>query len=92
VATLLRNIVLTAANNAGIAQSKVLSKVVEVVVGAFVIFVALEQLRIGIRITELTVGIILGSIGLGAALAFGLGCKDIAGKSVAEMMDKLKKK
>lgn len=92
VATLLKNIVQTAANNAGLAQSKLLSKAVEVIVVVFAVVVALEQLNIGIRITELTMAIILGSIGLGAALAFGLGCKEIAGKSVAEFIDKLKKK
>jgi len=91
IATLLKNIVTTAANNAGVAQAKVLSKVVEVVIMVFAILVALEQLNIGIRITELTVGIILGSIGLGCALAFGLGCKDIAGRYMNEAIDKLKK-
>lgn len=91
LATLLRNIVTTAANNAGVAQAKILSKVVEVIIMVFAILVALEQLNIGIRITELTVGIILGSIGLGCALAFGLGCKDIAGRYINEAIDKLKK-
>lgn len=91
-ATLLRNIVQTASNNAGLSQGKILSAVVETIVIAFAIFVSLEQLRIGIRITELTVAIILGSVGLGLALAFGLGCKDIAGKFVNEQIDKLKKK
>jgi len=92
VATLLKNIVQTAANNAGLHQSKVLAQIVETVVIAFAVFVGLEQLQIGIRVTELTVSIILGSLGLGLALAFGLGCKDIAGKFVAEFVEKLKKK
>jgi hypothetical protein len=90
--TLLKNIVQTAANNAGLSQSKLLAQVVESVVIAFAIFVGLEQLKIGIRITELTISIVLGSVGLGLALAFGLGCKDIAGKFVAELTEKLKKK
>ena len=91
VATVLKNIVQTAANNAGLAQSKIFSKVVEVVVVAFSIFIALEQLKIGVRITELTVGIVLGSLGLGLALSFGLGCRDLAGKFMAEFIEKLKK-
>jgi hypothetical protein len=90
--TLLKNIVQTAANNAGLSQGKLLAQIVETVVIAFAIFVGLEQLRIGIRITELTVAIVLGSLGLGLALAFGLGCKDIAGKFIAELVEKLKKK
>ena len=92
VSTLLKNIVQTAASNAGLNQGKLLAQVVETVVIAFAIFVGLEQLQIGIRITELTISIILGSVGLGLALAFGLGCKDIAGKFVAELTEKLKKK
>jgi len=91
-ATILRNIVLTAANNAGLSQGKILGKAVEVIIVLFAIFVALEQLNIGIRITELTLAIALGSIGLGLALAFGLGCRDIAGKFVSDFVDKLKKK
>jgi hypothetical protein len=92
VATLLRNIVQTAANNAGLSQSKLLSKVVEVVVIVFVVIAALEQLNIGIKITELTLSIILGAIGLGFALAFGLGCKEIAGRYVGDLIEKLKTK
>lgn len=89
--TILKSIVQTAANNAGLSQGKLLTQVVETVVIAFAIFIGLEQLQIGIRITELTVAIILGSLGLGLALAFGLGCKDIAGRFMSELVEKLKK-
>lgn len=91
-ATALKNIVKTAANNAGFGQGKMLGQIVEAVVMIFTIFVGLEQLNIGVRVTELTVGIILGSLGLALALAFGLGCREIAGKFVAELVEKLKKK
>jgi len=91
-ATALKNIVKTAANNAGLSQGKLLGQIVEVVVMIFTVFVGLEQLNIGIRVTELTVAIVLGSLGLGLALAFGLGCREIAGKFVAELVEKLKKK
>ena len=77
-ATILKNIVVTAANNSGVSQGKLLGKVAEIIVIAFAVFVGLEQLKIGIRITQLTLSIALGSIGLALALAFGLGCKDIA--------------
>ena len=91
-ATILKNLVVTAANNAGLNQGKLLGKVVEVIVFAFAIFVGLEQLRIGIQITQLTISIVLGSIGFGLALAFGLGCKDIAGKFMSDFIEKMKKK
>jgi hypothetical protein len=92
VATLLKNIVLTAANNAGLSQGTFLSKVVEVIVVVFAILIALEQLGIGVKVTEITLSIILGSAGLGLALAFGLGCKEQAGRFVNELVEKLKKK
>ncbi len=91
-ATLLRNIVKTAANNAGISHAQLFSKLVEVIVILFSIVIALEQLNIAIQITQVTLAIILGAIGLGLALAFGLGCRDIAGRAVNDFIEKLKKK
>jgi hypothetical protein len=92
IATLLKALVQTAANNAGVSQANFLSQVVNVVVMVFAIAIALEQLNIGAKIIELTITVILGSLGLGVALAFGLGCKDLVGKTVAEFIDKFKKK
>ena len=60
---------------------------------AYVVFalaITLEQLNIGRTVIGLAVNIILASLGLGFALAIGLGCKDIVGKAVAEWVDKLK--
>lgn len=92
VATLLSNIVQAASNNAGIAQSGLLGKIVEAIVMIFAIAMALEQLNIGAKIIELTITIVLGSIGLATAIAFGLGCKEQAGKAIAELVDKIKRK
>jgi len=92
VASLLKNIVKAAASNIGLSQANLLSKICEVVIMVFAVAIALQQLNIGARIIELTISIILGAIGLGLALSFGLGCKEIAGKSVADFLEKLKKK
>jgi len=92
VATLLKAVVQTAANNAGVSQANLLSQIANVVIMVFAVAIALEQLNIGAKIIELTITIVLGSLGLGVALAFGLGCKDLIGKSVAEFLDKIKKK
>ena len=91
VATVLKNIVQTAANNAGLSQVKVLGKVVEVAAMVFAVAIALEQLNIGAKIIELIISIVLASLGLGLALAFGLGCKDMAAKFLSELADKFKK-
>ena len=92
VATLMSNVVQTAASNAGLSQAKLLGSIVQVVIVVFAAAITLEQLGIGAKIIELTISIILGSIGLGMALAFGLGCKDIAGKAMGEILDRIKKK
>jgi len=92
VATLLSNIVKTAANNAGVAQAKLLGKVVEVVVIIFAIAITLEQLGIAARIIELTITMVLASLGLGFALAFGMGCRDIAARFMSDLIDSLKSK
>lgn len=92
VASFLASIVQTASTNAGIGQSKFLGKLVEAVVIIFVIAMALEQLNIGKSVVGLAVNIILASLGLAIALAFGLGCRDIAGKFVADTIEKIRTK
>jgi len=92
VSTILKNIVKTTVGNAGISHGKLLGDIVVTIVICFAVFMALEQLKIGIMVTELTLGIVLGSIGLGLALAFGLGCRDAAGKFVNELIEQIKKK
>ncbi len=92
VATLLSNIVQTAAMNAGLSQAKLLGKVSEGVVIIFAVLITLEQLGIGAKIIEIITGVVLGSLGLGAALAFGLGCRDIAEKYVSDLIEKIKSK
>jgi len=92
IASLLRNIIQTAASNAGISHVNALGKIVEIMIIVFAIAIALEQLNIGAKIIELIVGILLGSMGLAVGLAFGLGCKDIAARYTSDFIDKLKTK
>ena len=92
VATLLSNIVKTAANNAGVSQAKLLGKAVEVVVIIFAVAISLEQLGIAAKVIELTISIILASLGLSVALAFGLGCRDLAAKFISDLIENLKSK
>ncbi len=92
VATMLRNIIQTAATNAGLSQAKFLAKLVEVIVVVFAALVTFEQLGIAPRLIELIVSIVLASFGLAFGLAFGFGCQDIAKKTLNDLMDKLKSK
>ncbi|MFA5430357.1 MAG: hypothetical protein WC329_04290 [Candidatus Omnitrophota bacterium] len=89
ISNLLKNMVSAAANNAGLSEGRLLSRIVEVIVMIFVIALAMDHLNIGARIVELTVGIILASLGLGLAIAIGLGCKDIIGRIAGDFIEKL---
>ena len=92
IASVLKNIVHTAATNAGIAQANLLSRIVEVIVIVFAIAMALQQLNIRATVIELAITILLASAGLAVAIAFGLGCKDIAARHMSDWIEKLKSK
>ena len=91
ISTLVASVVRTATANVGFAQAGLLGKVAQVAIVVFAILIALEVLNIG-KILTSAMNIVLGAIGLGVALAFGLGCKDIAADLVADIVAKLKKK
>ena len=82
-ATLLSTFVTTTTTNAGVPQARLLGRITQVVM-------TLEQLKIASTVINLVIWIVMGAIGLACAIAFGLGCKDIAGKAVKEAVDKLK--
>jgi len=84
-------IVRTSASNAGIKNAKMLAQITQSLIIIFAVIVAIEQLQIATTLIVLAVNVILVSIGLGFALAFGLGCKDIAAKTMQEMMGSFKK-
>lgn len=91
LANFVSTIVRTSAGNAGIKKSKLLGHVTQTVIIIFSIIIAIEQLKIATTLIVLAVNVLLISIGLGIAIAFGLGCKDIAGKYVQNLVDSLKK-
>ncbi len=92
LATFLGKTITTAASNAGVEQASLLGRIVETIVIIFSIIIVFEQLQIGANVFTWIVIITLSSLGLGFAIAFGLGCKDIVGKLVADAIEKLKAK
>ncbi len=86
-ATFLSSTVRTAASNSGIAQPQLLGQAVQTVIVVFSIVAALKQLQI--QLVGEAFLIILGAVSFGAALAFGLGCKDLAGRWVSNLVDQL---
>lgn len=84
----LGSIVRTTAMNAGVVFARLLGQISQLIVIVFTIALALEQLNIGTRVITLSINIVLGTIGLACALAFGLGCKDIAAKFILSLIEK----
>ena len=88
--SIMANTVRTAAANSGIAQARSLGQVAQVVIVIFAIVEALDQLKISTTILELFIKAVLGALALGVGLAIGLGCKDMAAKYVAELINSFK--
>lgn len=91
-ATFVSTAIQTAAANAGVDQAVLLGRLSQAVLIVFTFDIALRQIQIDIRGIENAVLILLASAGLALALAFGLGCKDIAGRLTQEFLDKMKTK
>jgi len=92
LAAFLQKVVETTAKNAGLTHAKEMGVLTHTVIVIFAIIVALEQLKIEINVLSQFMTIILGSIGLALALSFGLGCKDIAAKSLQNFLERSKTK
>ncbi|MBI3333047.1 MAG: hypothetical protein HYZ93_03025 [Candidatus Omnitrophica bacterium] len=90
-ATLVGGIVQTASANAGVSQAKGLGQIARVVVIVFASVVALEKFFSSV-IIQTTFTVVVAAICFGLALAFGLGCKDIAGKYVSDFIDKIRRR
>jgi hypothetical protein len=87
VASVLAGGVRTAAANAGLAETDVLAALTRYAVVAFTIAVTLEELGIAPELVRWAFVIVLGGVCLGLALAFGLGCKDLAREWMVRYLD-----
>ena len=89
-AAFISSTVRTAASNAGILQAHLMGQLTQTVVVIFAVVAALQQLRIPF-FGEVFL-IILGGLSLGCAIAFGLGCKDLAGRWVGDIVEQVQGK
>ena len=87
-ATVVSSVVQTAAANAGMVQAKAMGQITRVVVILFAAAVALEKF-LSSTIIQTTFNTVVMAFAFGAALAFGLGCKDLAGRAVQDFINKL---
>ena len=67
---------------------KVVASVVPALVMVIAVFMILNQLRIAPAIVSITYTALIGSVALGAALAFGLGGRDVAARMLQDAYDK----
>ena len=67
---------------------KLVAIVVPVLIMAIATFMILNQLQIAPEIVTITYAVLLGSLGLGMALAFGLGGRETAAQLVSGAYDK----
>ncbi len=89
VAAFVAAVVRVATANVGVNQASLLAKIAQVAIIVFTVVIALDELRIGTVLVS-AMNIVLATVGLALGLAFGLGSKDLAGKIMAEWVDKLK--
>jgi len=89
-AAFLATTVREAANNAGILQSNLLGQFVQT---AVVIVATVEALKqVGIQFVDQVFLLFFAALALAAGIAFGLGCKEIAGRWVSDIVDQAKHK
>jgi len=65
-----------------------LAKITKMVVVIFSVIIALEQLGIATTILTTSIQIVLGTLGLAFAIAFGLGGRDVAGELLRNLLKK----
>lgn len=91
IAAFVSTVIRAATANVGLHQASLLGKISQIAIIVFTVMIALDQLQIGTVLVS-AMNIVLATIGLALGLAFGLGSKEIAGKLMAEWVDKLKGK
>jgi hypothetical protein len=78
IVSFIANFALTIALNASVPSARLLSRAIKWLGVIIVLTMALEQIGLGRSIVEFIFQIVLAAVAFGAALAFGLGCKDMA--------------
>jgi hypothetical protein len=89
VVSFIANFILTIALNASIKGASLLSRAIKWLGVVIVVTMALEQIGLGRSLVEFIFQVLLGAMVFGAALAFGLGCKDMAKEFLQKVLRNL---
>jgi hypothetical protein len=92
VVTFIGNFVMTVAINAAYPHARLLARTVKAVGIVIVLGLALEQANLSRSLVSTMVQILFAAIAFGAALAFGLGCKDLARDAMTRFLRNLREK
>jgi len=90
VGLFLANLAASTIRASGNPQAGILASVTRAAVIVLAAAIALRQMGIANEIIELAFGLLLGSIAVAAAIAFGLGGRDVAAKQIEEWRTSLK--
>jgi len=91
VASLVEDVVRATAANAGIRYAYILSKALKWILVVFVVMTSIQQLEVETEFLSVGFLIILGSLGLGLALAVGLGGREIAAQKMARWVEDMER-
>jgi len=86
------NFVLTLARNAGMPNANLLSRSIKYAGNALIAAIAFEQMGLGQTIISSMFLVFLAAAAFGTALAFGLGCKDLARDAMIRFIGMLKER
>lgn len=86
------NVLFTIARNAGFVHADILASAIRWVGTLLVISLAAEQLGVEFRMIGIALQILLAAVAFGLALAFGLGCKDMARDTMQKYLEHLREK
>ncbi len=86
------NLAFSLITSSGGRQSRILGQVARIAIIAFSAALALQQMGIAGDIVNLAFGLLLGSIAVAIALAFGLGGRDVAAEQLREWLASFKNK
>ena len=84
------NLVAKIINNTGVQRASFLASCARVIILILVGSMALHQIGIAGEIVNMTFGLLLGAIAVAIALAFGLGCREIAARELDSLITKIK--
>ncbi len=92
VISFIGNFVMTVARTAGFAHAALLARVVKIAGYILVLGLALEQIDLSRTMISSMVQILFAALVFGLALAFGLGCKDMARDAATRFLQNLREK